>query len=48
MEEIYTCRCGEQKWFIKHGEIECCECGTLYQHTEPESPDEFNRRNETE
>ena len=29
-KETYTCKCGNQTWYIFGNEIECDECGEVY------------------
>lgn len=39
MEELCTCGCGCNKWFIFGGSIECVSCGTKYEFDSREHAD---------
>lgn len=41
MPEVYTCKCGHQRWIIFGGEIECAKCEQRY-YLWPKSPQAFN------
>ena len=48
MEEVYTCKCGNQSWVIYSGKIECNKCGIVHWIKMPFPANEFNNQLEKE
>jgi len=49
MDEVYTCKCGNQSWTILDGFIRCYDCDQIYDVGVKPEPWEFhNKRHELE